>query len=275
MNELELERRLCVVEDRSKSNSHRLRAVEEKQDAMTDLVQSVAAMAQKQVDMDADLTEIKADVKNINLKPAKRWYNVIDKALLGDTGAISKVQNGDYNLSKVFSEEDMNSLIQEIVTIINNNVRTVETKVPADKAIEYATPDTMTADIRNYIEGYYYRAAIKEITPDDAGTVTLQIITVSTKTDASIALLLTLCMDKYTYNEDTKFEDLAKAMWADEELQALLSGINDTVKGAYGDVYTQLYSSFLKSFGSKALAKAKVPTIQKATLEVVDGETTI
>ena len=88
MNELELERRLCVVEDRSKSNSHRLRAVEEKQDAMTDLVQSVAAMAQKQVDMDADLKEIKADVKSINLKPAKRWDNVIDKALLAAVGAL-------------------------------------------------------------------------------------------------------------------------------------------------------------------------------------------
>lgn len=88
MNELELERRLCVVEDRSKSNSHRLRVVEEKQDAMTDLVQSVAAMAQKQVDMDADLKEIKADVKNINLKPAKRWDNVIDKALLAAVGAL-------------------------------------------------------------------------------------------------------------------------------------------------------------------------------------------
>ena len=88
MNDVELERRLCVVEDRSKSNSHRLRAVEEKQDAMTDLVQSVAAMAQKQVDMDADLKEIKADVKSINLKPAKRWDNVIDKALLAAVGAL-------------------------------------------------------------------------------------------------------------------------------------------------------------------------------------------
>lgn len=88
MNELEWERRLCVVEDRSKSNSHRLKAVEDKQDAMTELVQSVAAMAQKQVDMDADLKEIKADVKNINLKPAKRWDNVLEKALLAAVGVL-------------------------------------------------------------------------------------------------------------------------------------------------------------------------------------------
>ena len=88
MNEVELERRLCVVEDRSKSNSHRLKTVEEKQDAMTDLVQSVAAMAQKQVDMDADLKEIKADVKSITQKPAKRWDGLIDKALLAAVGAL-------------------------------------------------------------------------------------------------------------------------------------------------------------------------------------------
>mgnify|MGYP003300553027 CR=1 FL=1 len=88
MNEVELERRLCAMEDRSKSNSHRLKTVEEKQGAMTELVQSVAAMAQKQVDMDADLKEIKADVKSINLKPAKRWDSIVDKALLAAVGAL-------------------------------------------------------------------------------------------------------------------------------------------------------------------------------------------
>lgn len=88
MNDVELERRLCVVEDRSKSNSHRLKTVEDKQDAMTELVRSVAAMAQKQVDMDADLKEIKADVKSINLRPAKRWESIVDKALLAAVGAL-------------------------------------------------------------------------------------------------------------------------------------------------------------------------------------------
>ena len=53
------------------------------------LVSRVAwLMAQKQVDMDADLKEIKADVKNINLKPAKRWDTIIDKALLAAVGAL-------------------------------------------------------------------------------------------------------------------------------------------------------------------------------------------
>lgn len=88
MNDVELERRLCAMEDRSKSNSHRLKTVEDKQNAMTALVQSVAAMAQKQMDMDADLKEIKADVKSINLRPAKRWESIVDKALLAAVGAL-------------------------------------------------------------------------------------------------------------------------------------------------------------------------------------------
>ena len=67
MNEVELERRLCVVEDRSKSNSHRLKTVEQRQEDMTQLVTSVAAIAQKQPDMDGDVQEIKAEVKAINM----------------------------------------------------------------------------------------------------------------------------------------------------------------------------------------------------------------
>lgn len=82
MNELEWERRLCVVEDRSKSNSHRLKTVEQKQEDMTQLVTSVAAIAQKQQDMDGDVQEIKAEVKAINQKPAKRWESVVEKAIL-------------------------------------------------------------------------------------------------------------------------------------------------------------------------------------------------
>jgi t-SNARE complex subunit (syntaxin) len=88
MNEVELERRLCVVEDRSKSNSHRLKTVEERQEDMTQLVTSVAAIAQKQMDMDEDVKEIKTEVKAINLKPAKRWEGIVEKAILAAVGVL-------------------------------------------------------------------------------------------------------------------------------------------------------------------------------------------
>lgn len=88
MNEVELERRLCVVEDRSRSNSHRLKTLEQKQEDMTQLVTSVAAIAQKQQDMDSDVQEIKAEVKAINQKPAKRWDSIVEKTILAAVGVL-------------------------------------------------------------------------------------------------------------------------------------------------------------------------------------------
>ena len=88
MNEVELERRLCVVEDRSKSNSHRLKTLEQRQEDMTQLVTSVAAIAQKQRDMDDDVQEIKSEVKAINMKPAKRWESIVEKAVLAAVGVL-------------------------------------------------------------------------------------------------------------------------------------------------------------------------------------------
>ncbi len=92
MNELELERRLSHVEDRAKSNTHRLTEVERKQEDMTELVQSVAVIAQKQTDMDEDLQEIKTDVKLLTAKPGKRWDGIVEKVLLAVvTGVVGYI----------------------------------------------------------------------------------------------------------------------------------------------------------------------------------------
>ena len=92
MNELELERRLSHVEDRAKSNTHRLAVVERKQEDMTELVQSVAVIAQKQTDMDEDLQEIKTDVKLLTAKPGKRWDSIVEKVLLAAvTGVVGYI----------------------------------------------------------------------------------------------------------------------------------------------------------------------------------------
>lgn len=88
MNELELERRLSHVEDRAKSNTHRLTEVERRQEDMTELIQSVAVIAQKQTDMDEDLQEIKTDVKQLTAKPGKRWETIVEKALLAAVAGV-------------------------------------------------------------------------------------------------------------------------------------------------------------------------------------------
>ncbi len=88
MDELKLEHRLSDVESRSKSNQHRLDELEKRQDEMTELVQSVAIIAQKQTDMDCDVREIKQDVKGLLAVPAKRWNAVADGTVKAAVGAI-------------------------------------------------------------------------------------------------------------------------------------------------------------------------------------------
>ena len=51
-------------------------------------MRSVSAIAQKQQDMDSDLKEIKTDVKNITLQPAKRWDSIVEKAILAAVGVL-------------------------------------------------------------------------------------------------------------------------------------------------------------------------------------------
>lgn len=81
MDELEIERRLSHVEERAKSNTHRLDEVEKKQGDITDLIKSVATIAQKQTDMDADVQEIKKDVKSITAQPGRRWESIVENAI--------------------------------------------------------------------------------------------------------------------------------------------------------------------------------------------------
>ncbi len=86
--DLEHEKRLTAVEDRAKSNTHRLEEVEKRQDNLDELVSSVAVFAKEQEHIQQDVREIKSDVKALNAKPGKRWDSMIDKALWLVVGAF-------------------------------------------------------------------------------------------------------------------------------------------------------------------------------------------
>lgn len=77
------------ADQRSKSNTHRLDKMEERQDNLDKLVTSVSVMAEKQERMEGDIGEIKTDVKSLAEKPAKRWESVVDKVLMVLVGAIA------------------------------------------------------------------------------------------------------------------------------------------------------------------------------------------
>lgn len=96
--DLEHEERLSKVEERSKSNSHRLDEVEKRQDNLDELVSSVSVLATKQEHVESDVKEIKADVKTLTDKPAKRWDSLIDKVIWAVCAAVIAYMLGKIGL---------------------------------------------------------------------------------------------------------------------------------------------------------------------------------
>lgn len=86
--DLEHERRLTAMEDRAKSNAHRLDAVEKRQDNLDELVGTVKALAVREENVENVVKEIKSDVKSLTAKPGQRWDAIVDKVLLTVVGAI-------------------------------------------------------------------------------------------------------------------------------------------------------------------------------------------
>lgn len=85
---VELEHRLTTVEDRSKSNSHRIEELERRQDNLDDLVSTVKVLATREENVEKDVKEIKTDVKELTSKPAKRWDGVVEKIIMLVVGAV-------------------------------------------------------------------------------------------------------------------------------------------------------------------------------------------
>lgn len=75
------ERRLTEVEERAKSNSHRIDEVERRQDSLDELVGTVKVLAVRERQVEIDVKEIKSDVKTLASKPAKRWELLVTQAV--------------------------------------------------------------------------------------------------------------------------------------------------------------------------------------------------
>lgn len=81
MNEQEVTVKLTEVEERSKSNTHRIDKLEQRQGDLDKIATAVEVLASREQSVETDVKEIKADVKTITQKPAKRWDGIVDKAL--------------------------------------------------------------------------------------------------------------------------------------------------------------------------------------------------
>lgn len=69
---------LADIQQRTHSNTRRIEVLEKGQADLNQLVTSVALIAQKQEQMEDGIEEIKADVKSLTQKPAKRWEAVVE-----------------------------------------------------------------------------------------------------------------------------------------------------------------------------------------------------
>lgn len=86
--DLEHEKRLTEVEERSKSNTHRLDELEKRQDNLEELTGTVKVLAVREENVEADVKEIKSDVKSLTNKPGQRWDSLMDKIILTIAAAI-------------------------------------------------------------------------------------------------------------------------------------------------------------------------------------------
>ena len=79
--DLEHERRLTEVEQRSKSNTHRLEKLEESTEAINRLATSMEVMVNKQEQVAETVDKLDGKVTALEQKPAKRADALVDKII--------------------------------------------------------------------------------------------------------------------------------------------------------------------------------------------------
>jgi predicted nucleic acid-binding Zn-ribbon protein len=86
--EVQIEHRLTEVEDRSKSNQHRLDELEKRQDNLDDLVSTVKVLAVREETVENDVKEIKEDVKKLAFKPGQMWDSLVKQVVTALVAAL-------------------------------------------------------------------------------------------------------------------------------------------------------------------------------------------
>lgn len=86
--DLEHEKRLVKVEDRSQSNTRRIEDLERRQDSLDELVGTVKVLAVKEANVENDVKEIKSDVKSLTGKSGKMFDSIVEKIILLIVAAI-------------------------------------------------------------------------------------------------------------------------------------------------------------------------------------------
>ena len=86
---VDLEHRLTTLEDRAKSNTHRIDEMERRQDDLDELVSTVKVLAVREEAVENDVKEIKCDVKSLTGKPAQKWENLVNQIITIVVAAVA------------------------------------------------------------------------------------------------------------------------------------------------------------------------------------------
>lgn len=86
--DLEHERRLTQVEQRSKSNTHRLEKLEESTEAINRLATSMEVMVSKQEQVAETVEKLDGKVTALEEKPVKRLDGLLDKIIWAVCGGV-------------------------------------------------------------------------------------------------------------------------------------------------------------------------------------------
>lgn len=88
MNEIDVERRLTSLENRLKSNTHRIDDLERQSEALTKLASAVEVLAAKQSTMSHTLDRLDSKVETLEALPARRWETAVASLITGVVGFI-------------------------------------------------------------------------------------------------------------------------------------------------------------------------------------------
>lgn len=83
-----IQAKIAEIEARSKSNTHRINDLEEDNRALHTLATSVEVLATKQETIEANISEIKDDVKSLKAIPGGKWEALVRAVLTAIVGAL-------------------------------------------------------------------------------------------------------------------------------------------------------------------------------------------
>lgn len=83
-----IQAKIVEIDQRSKSNTHRIDDLEADNKALHQLATSVEVLATKQETIEANVSEIKDDVKSLKAIPGGKWEALVKAVLTAIVGAL-------------------------------------------------------------------------------------------------------------------------------------------------------------------------------------------